>query len=126
MNPRGMCFRFRIISLLWLFSFCNVALGDSVNTNAYEREDLYTAGVKAFRSEDYSTALKYLFAFRLLNKQRLMAANSDSVIQFRTKLDNAIEVCEYYTRKPSIFDYISNFFSHSNNQPPLPPARDLP
>ena len=31
--------------------------------------------MKAFRSDDYSTALKYLFAFRLLNKERVMAAD---------------------------------------------------
>jgi outer membrane protein assembly factor BamD (BamD/ComL family) len=66
------------------------ALCDSSPTDAIEREDLYTDGLKAYDAKDYVTALKDLFAFETLNEKRLQTSTSANVKDARARLDQAI------------------------------------
>jgi hypothetical protein len=78
-----------LVALSTIFSLAP-ALCDSASSNVYEREDLYSEGLKAYKANDYVTALKDLFAFQLLNEKQLQAATSEDLKNDRVKLAQAI------------------------------------
>jgi hypothetical protein len=67
-----------------------IALCDPSPTDALEREDLYSDGLRAYSAKNYVTALKDLFAFETLNDKRLQAGTSAEIKDARIKLDQAI------------------------------------
>jgi hypothetical protein len=66
------------------------AVCDPATNSPLQRLDLYTDGQKAYKENDYVTALKDLFAFKLLNERKLQDGASDAAKDATTKLDQAI------------------------------------
>ena len=73
-----------------------------------ERDDLYKKGSEAYKEKDYLTALKNLYAFLVINDEKLKTEYPDH----RKRIEKAIEVCEYELRKSLLVaSYISGFGS---------------
>jgi hypothetical protein len=83
----NICFLF--IALAAVFSL-RPAWGDSAPGISYEREDLYNEGLKAYKINDYVTALKDLFAFNALNEKQFQATPSEEIKKVRLELARAI------------------------------------
>jgi hypothetical protein len=60
----------------------------------YQREDLYHEGLKAYKSNDYVTALEDLFAFEMLNDDQLRKSSSEELKSFKSTLTAAITYSE--------------------------------
>lgn len=67
---------------------------DAVPSVVYDREDLYHEGLKAYKGDDYVTALKDLYAFEVLNYKRFQTGSSEEMKSFQTNLDASIKDCE--------------------------------
>jgi outer membrane protein assembly factor BamD (BamD/ComL family) len=63
---------------------------DSAPSITYEREDLYSEGLKAYKTSDYVTALKDLFAFNALNEKQFQATPSEEIKKVHLELARAI------------------------------------
>lgn len=64
-------------------------LADELKQGVNKGQELYTMGNEAYQNKDYVSALKYLFAYRVVNENELTSHE-----KFLTQLDKAIEISE--------------------------------
>lgn len=89
----------------------------------YEREDLYHQGWKAYKSDDYVTALEDLFAFKELNEKQFQTTSSENMKSFQNALFASIAYAENklrsqrYSVKPGIekYDNVVKVFNKAGN-----------
>jgi hypothetical protein len=112
------------ISLLGPFSHAH---GQEVPKIQWTQKQLYYEGYKAFLDEDYVTSLKDLFAFYVVNAERLAKPVSPEEMEFARTLKAAIDRSEVSVRGAVISQRQSQSHVMGANENHSPgPVRKLP
>ena len=67
------------------------SFAEEVETKVVTLDEMYEKGNEAYKSKDYLTALKYLFAYRAVNEEKLSEHT-----EFSDQLNEAIATSESY------------------------------
>lgn len=72
----------------------NASFADKTTQKSTDHRNIYDKGMTAYKNEDYVTALKYLFSYRLINEGKLVEHK-----EFSSQLNAAIEHSEKELRE---------------------------
>ena len=95
----------RLVVAIWLVVNAPILLADELAQKINKNQMLYKKGYEAYQNKDYISALKYLYAYRVANENKLpehenFTAQIDEAITISEhEIRNAINSCERYAKE---------------------------